>query len=260
MRSATRLAATPSPWRPSTGRTSRSAPACPRSSRSGGRASPPSSTPSTTATRWRRPPRCSRRSSRSRRSSPPPRRREKPRLTPSSRASRMTSRSSPPSPWTRCSRRTRRSRRRWTRGSGTASGSDRVLVFALLILVTASGPVILTVAVGKPIVPHTTCTSSSFHDTDVSSVFPLPPHVTSAMISSSSTPPVFCSATSLKRSNISLSSSPSSGKPSCLSLDFSACLPLCLPMTTPTSPSPRKYPIVSGAMISYVCLFLSMPS
>ena len=130
---------------------------------------------------------------------------------------------------------------------------------AELILVTASGPVILTVAVGRPMVPHTTCTSSSFHVTAVSSPWPAP-EVTSAMISSSPTPPVFCSATSLKRSNISLSSSPSSGKPSCLSLDFSACLPLCLPMTTPTSPSPRKYPIVSGAMISYVCLFLSMPS
>ena len=29
--------------------------------------------------------------------------------------------------------------------------------------VMASGPVIFTVAVGKPIVPHTTCTSSNFH-------------------------------------------------------------------------------------------------
>mmetsp|Transcript_325 Transcript_325/g.1070 ORF Transcript_325/g.1070 Transcript_325/m.1070 type:complete len:219 (+) Transcript_325:175-831(+) len=115
-----------------------------------------------------------------------------------------------------------------------------------------SGPHIFTVAVGRPIVPHTTWTSSSFHDADLSTSPAnwLPSHVTSAMISSSSTPPVFCSATSLNRLNISSSASPSSGYPNCLSFDDSACLPECLPMTTPTESSPRKYPIVSGAMIS----------
>ena len=59
---------------------------------------------------------------------------------------------------------------------------------------------------------------------------------------------------------MSLSASPSMGNPSCSSLDESACLPECFPITTPTESSPRKYPIVSGAMISYVFLFFSMPS
>ena len=80
------------------------------------------------------------------------------------------------------------------------------------------------------------------------------------MISSSSTPPVFCSATSLNRVNMSFNASPSMGNPSWISLLESACRPECFPITTPTESSPRNYPIVSGAMISYVFLFLSMPS
>ena len=45
-----------------------------------------------------------------------------------------------------------------------------------------------------------------------------------------------------------------------LSLVLRALRPLCFPMTTPTSPAARCSPMVSGLMISYVPLFLSMPS
>mmetsp|Transcript_14050 Transcript_14050/g.46573 ORF Transcript_14050/g.46573 Transcript_14050/m.46573 type:complete len:227 (+) Transcript_14050:154-834(+) len=138
------------------------------------------------------------------------------------------------------------------------AASTGPLPTALVTRVIASGPVIFTVAVGIPMVPHTTCTSSSRHET-ISSPAPAT-LVASATISSSSTPPVFCSATSLNLVNMSFKASPSMGNPSWISFEESACRPECLPITTPTLSSPRKYPIVSGAMISYVFLFLSIPS
>mmetsp|Transcript_26483 Transcript_26483/g.57560 ORF Transcript_26483/g.57560 Transcript_26483/m.57560 type:complete len:269 (+) Transcript_26483:828-1634(+) len=77
--------------------------------------------------------------------------------------------------------------------------------------------------------------------------------------SSSCTPPPFASATSLNRLNTSISSSPSSDTPNVSRRVLRAWRPECLPRKIPAE-SLRTMPTRSGSMISYVVLFLSMPS
>mmetsp|Transcript_6387 Transcript_6387/g.16171 ORF Transcript_6387/g.16171 Transcript_6387/m.16171 type:complete len:260 (-) Transcript_6387:1062-1841(-) len=123
---------------------------------------------------------------------------------------------------------------------------------------TMSGPINFTVAVGMPDIPVETCKPVSFHK---ELVFPAWSR-TNASRSSSSSPPFFFSATCLKRSKTAFNFSTSRSYPSSLRRVPTAFRPECLPRTIPAPDcaSPRIRPILSGDMISYVLLFLIIPS
>mmetsp|Transcript_42823 Transcript_42823/g.79314 ORF Transcript_42823/g.79314 Transcript_42823/m.79314 type:complete len:210 (+) Transcript_42823:383-1012(+) len=123
---------------------------------------------------------------------------------------------------------------------------------------TPSGPTILTVAVGMPDMPVDTCSPLTSQSSLTNPAWSM----IKASRSSSSNPPFFFSATSLNRAKTLFRRSRSRSYPNSLRRVPTAFLPECFPntMPAPLCASPRMSPMDSGVMISYVSLFLIMPS
>mmetsp|Transcript_69 Transcript_69/g.264 ORF Transcript_69/g.264 Transcript_69/m.264 type:complete len:294 (-) Transcript_69:658-1539(-) len=127
---------------------------------------------------------------------------------------------------------------------------------------TPSGPSISTVAVGRTPDPVVTWTPTSCQSARPACCWNASSE-TSASRSSSSRPPFFFSATCLNREKTRAKrawSSATSPYPSARSRVATALRPECLPSTMPASSADRASPTDSGVMISYVDLFLIMPS
>mmetsp|Transcript_16365 Transcript_16365/g.41453 ORF Transcript_16365/g.41453 Transcript_16365/m.41453 type:complete len:227 (-) Transcript_16365:1170-1850(-) len=111
----------------------------------------------------------------------------------------------------------------------------------------------VTVAVAIALSPHCTCTCLSLKRSSVVSCASSPTMDSMSMFVIS----FFLSATSLKRTKALFSSSSDSSMPSSVSLERKAARPLCFPSTMPSFFSS---PMVDASTISYVSLFLSIPS